>query len=158
MENRPIFGFKEHIGALKKLWPTLQRIFVTSDDAKIIKATSDSLRAHNGVNATVRWTAGERRWSGGAPSGQCENHDHDRSAISAVLSDFSAMALSPVLVGSNMSCFFNAARLLNMAVHWDRRRLEPWCYDVNTRRICDRWYFIYTDFGPGFSHSKAFAE
>merc|ERR1712046_326487 len=68
-----------------------------------------------------------------------------------VLSDFSAMALSPVLVGSNMSCFFNAARLLNMAVHWDRRRLEPWRYDVNTRTICDRWYFVYMNFGPGFS-------
>jgi len=153
MENRPIYGLREHIGGLKALWPTIQRIFVTSDDAKIIKATSDSLGHGNANNITVRWTSGEKRWSGGAPPAQFENHDHDNAAVRAVLSDFSALALSPILVGNNGSCFYNSARLLNMAVHWDIRRLEPWCYDVNTRTMCDRWYFIYQDWGPGFSHS-----
>lgn len=144
MEDRPIYGLREHFRGVHKLWPSMHRMFVTSDDAKVIHAA----RQEN-VDATVRWTADEKRWSGGAPSGQFMNHEHSTSAVSAVLSDFTALALSRALVGNNGSCFFNSARVLNMALSWKQRRAQPWCYDVHTRAICDYWWFVYWDWGPG---------
>jgi len=137
-----IFGLRKHVRVLRKVWPRIQRIFVTSDDSTVIKAASEALRHGNGENVTVRWTAGETRWSGGVPSDQNDDHDHDSAAVRAVLSDFSAMALSSVLVGYQYSNFFNSARLLRPPA---APTMVPRC--ANSLH-CDTWIWIYTFWGP----------
>jgi len=152
IENMAIYGLAEHMDGLRKVWLDPKRVFVTSDDSKVIAAAKEQLRSEHGKKVTLKWTTGEQRWAGGVPGGQFRNHNHDGGAVRAVLSDYSAMALSSVLVGSNHSNFFNTARLLNMALHSDMRWQEPWCWDIGTQSICDNRYSVWTAYGPRLPH------
>jgi len=148
MEQTTTFGLGKHFDGLRKVWRSAKRIFVASDDSKVITAAKERLRSKQGQKVSLRWTTGEQRWAGGVPSAQFMNHSHGSGAVRAVLSDYSAMAMATVLVGIKNSNFFNTARLLNMALHSDVRWHEPWCWDIGTQTICDKLYLVWRESGP----------
>jgi len=149
----PVFSLEKHMADLRMTWPSVKRVFVASDDAKVIAAAKEGLWLTHGGYATVKWTVDEKRWTGGVPYSQYLNHTHDRAAIRAVLGDFSALALSTVLVGSAYSNFFDCARLLNLALHSDIRWHEPWCYDIANQSVCDKRFSVWQGFGPALASS-----
>merc|ERR1719362_1552778 len=126
--NVPLFT-----AILRARWPGINQIFVASDDQDEV-ATATKM-GQGGL--VFNWTSKERRWPGGTPVTQSQDHVNADDDVAAVLDDMVAMAGAAVLIGGSDSSFFYIARLLNLGLHMDSQRPYPWCYDAFLHKVCD---------------------
>jgi len=132
VETKSLIGIDGAARTLKKYWPHMKNVFVTSDDAKVISDAKKVL----GNEYVIKSTADEHRWIGGTPMSNNGDHVHDDGAVNAVLRDINGLARASVLIGAPTSNFFSTALTLNVNLHAKLLRRRPWCWDESRGRFC----------------------
>jgi len=114
---------RELVELVRSWWPSMERIFVST----MYKSVIYDLKSSFGGGIELSWTRNLKGW------------DHEVTVepeVATLLDDIAGLASASVIVGRCSSPVFNLARTLNLHLHSRVARSNPWCYDLEMRRVC----------------------